>query len=218
MTDILENELVQKYFSCEAHEIQCRNGLDSRDHMAFRVLASMRGPIHKGEKVLRWDVKGPFAEAKFYEIYFEGELGGGFHPYELVLPDRFQAGKKECDCHCQHNYCGCGITCTQPPPAPTLSGKVTPEMFRLTPLPPGCCQCAGRNHEPECPIGKPALDKCTCHYTDERVEDPKCPRHKHDSEKAVEEKIMEISQKHGACSGGWEHELRELVELAKRGA
>lgn len=23
----------------------------------------------------------------------------------------------------------------------------------------------------------PALERCTCHYTDERVEDPKCHRH-----------------------------------------
>lgn len=32
---------------------------------------------------------------------------------------------------------------------------------------------------------------------------------------AVEEKIMEISMNHGACSGGWERELRDLVRLAR---
>ena len=95
MTNILDNELVKKYFG----------NLDSRSKerrrnwaMADAVLSAMQEPIRKGQRVLRHDGMGDHAvwtesivgdEDKFYT-----QATNEWHPGLLILPPAFQ--KKEC--------------------------------------------------------------------------------------------------------------------------
>jgi|HubBroStandDraft_5_1064220.scaffolds.fasta_scaffold149361_2 hypothetical protein len=143
MTDILDNELVRKYFSGDAGE-----------HSAEKVLRAMQEPIRKGELYLsalvQWD-QGCQVQRFDAAITWDG-----FHPNALRLPDRFQA-TKECDaemqtscpkCHKQHVFI---IDKSQKPY----------EGFKPLPAPNEECRC----HEKTipCAIGNVLACKCFCH-------------------------------------------------------
>ena len=103
--DILQNELVKKYFN-----------------NAEEVISSMQEPIRKGERYLWWSID---YSGQWVEQTQTADIDG-FHPFKLRLPDKFQ--KKECpnvslECSCgkivshsapdvRHPWrdeCGCGI-------------------------------------------------------------------------------------------------------------
>lgn len=96
MSDILENDLVRKYFGCEkgAHGACDGKRNDCMERTAFRVLKSMQEPIRKGEQAM-W-----LWYRQVHDDWIVGPWDGtkldDYHPYVLRLPDRFQtAGKKD---------------------------------------------------------------------------------------------------------------------------
>lgn len=92
MTDILDNELVKRYFG----EGQCQRDLTmfclavkSSDHagcIAPRVLRAMQEPIQKGERYLA------IQDNAFWVVECCDPCSVIFHPFMLRLPDRFQQG------------------------------------------------------------------------------------------------------------------------------
>ena len=93
--NILDNELVRKYFRCEVHKglggsTKCQ--LCSEAMMAYRILRAMQEPIKKGDEFLNldWDggISGPWKAEK--DVPCEKQFFG----IRLRLPDRFQ--KQEC--------------------------------------------------------------------------------------------------------------------------
>lgn len=104
--DLLENELVLKYFGCrvlcsEAHFTNMAYDEHERC-ISTRVLQSMQEPIKKGERFI--NCHGPNGNGQTSESVNETGQWYGYqepwHPYYLRLPDRFQ--KQECvHCFCR---------------------------------------------------------------------------------------------------------------------
>ena len=136
MNNILDNELVLKYFGDNSRDPFCNQ------RMAYNILRAMEEPIKKGDKYLELMVNGivreKLAEGVSYVVY-----GDPLHPYYLRLPDRFQ--KQECDCKCHSVHaglCKCGVEGPTP----------EPECRHGRPLSEHCVNCS-QAQEPE---------KCNC--------------------------------------------------------
>ena len=90
--NLLENELIKKYFGC--YKKDCQNRGD--EEMACNVLHAMQEPIKKGDKFL-------FNErVDIWTEQTENCEDNYFHPFRLRLPDAFQEKKEEslpCGCH-----------------------------------------------------------------------------------------------------------------------
>lgn len=87
--DILDNELVKKYFRCKECSV-CRDW--PVQGIAWHVLISMQEPIKKGERYLCIKFNGDIVEESCFAVVFYP------HWHCLRLPDRFQKEeKKECD-------------------------------------------------------------------------------------------------------------------------
>ena len=115
--EILDNELVQKYFGCQKYGIQVHTELCWKLVPAFDVLRAMQEPIRKGERYLYWTSKGLFELIATADIDFSGGI-------YMRLPDRFQtAGKKTCDCDCHDFNKPHPCTCDQPSPALETCGE-----------------------------------------------------------------------------------------------
>lgn len=193
MSDILENDLVWRYFGCDAHEIRCPNGNEYLEHMALRVLKSMQEPIRKGERYLEsrttFDVNeyGNFTEEKVLDTDLTFSK---FHPFSLRLPDRFQTAGNPCE-H-RHEMHGCHKILGCPPNA--WDGDIQP------PAEPEKCTCGEYKHR--------------CWNCKDKPSDAVS-----DSAKAVEAKIKEISETEGvwlSTNKRIEFLLHELVALARR--
>lgn len=91
MTDLLDNELVRKYFGCGPLTACCGN-LDGGmpvEHMSYRILRAMQQPIKKGERYL----VGTHQDTDMWGVVektWEGTDIRGWHTAYLRLPDRFQ--------------------------------------------------------------------------------------------------------------------------------
>lgn len=105
MQNLLENQLVRKYFACESfggHKLCTKQGY-CKQYMAYRIIQAMQEPIKSGEKML--------------ELYHDGrvveEISVGnhnqFHSWFLRLPSQFQPPKKEMECLILGHMCdNCG--------------------------------------------------------------------------------------------------------------
>jgi len=89
--NILENELIRKYFGWSMGPTSVE--LDDM-RIAYFVLAAMQEPIKKGDRYLSIDQYGNVTESSQ-----SSETGwADYHPSALRLPQRFQTPeKKECD-------------------------------------------------------------------------------------------------------------------------
>lgn len=134
MTDLLDNELVRKYFGCPAND--CREHVPCytvEQHMAFRVLHAMQQSIKKGERYLNWSDN----DGGFYETMAQGDHDAeNPHWGVLRLPDRFQ--KKEC---CDQYFGGSCPTChsvhscrPKPEPPKCVCNEILGEHWPLCPL------------------------------------------------------------------------------------
>jgi hypothetical protein len=89
MTNILDNELVRKYFAFDLEGKEY-----DQSSIAACVLHAMQEPIRKGERYLGWPsytTVNQWTE----QVCGEHEITPiDFHPFQLRLPDRFQ--KREC--------------------------------------------------------------------------------------------------------------------------
>lgn len=83
---ILGNELVRKYFSCEAMEIRCPNGNEQLEHMALRILEAMQEKINPGDKYLEVNL----GNIEFKTWNKSVSLCEYFCPQTMRLPSRFQ--------------------------------------------------------------------------------------------------------------------------------
>jgi hypothetical protein len=110
--NILENELVRKYFgsgrceSCFGQSCVVTGVPDHHACMSFRVLSAMQEPIREGERYLNL-----FLPTQWRELILRNGPGyviDGWHSSCLRLPDRFQ--KKEIfkcvdpDCPCDKEH------------------------------------------------------------------------------------------------------------------
>lgn len=101
--NILDNELVRKYFGSD-HNFNCDcSSWEHRALLSESLITAMQQPIRKGDRALEYFV----SMDKWQEIVWSLTPSEGYHPVFLRLPDRFQ-GEKECDCPC-HTRQGCGI-------------------------------------------------------------------------------------------------------------
>jgi hypothetical protein len=120
MSDLLDNELVRKYFQHD--ECLRLSGTGTCDHnacAALRVLRAMQEPIRKGELVLERFPSNPNEwELMKAPRDFDADLHAGF----LRLPDRFQG--KSIDVRC--DKCGRG-----PIPDPAKPSDVEDKIQRL---------------------------------------------------------------------------------------
>ena len=112
--DILDNELVRKYFENEYPEDR------TPATTALRILRAMEEPIKKGERLLDLKPDGYAVESQ-WKIHIACTE---FHPGFLRLPDRFQ--KQGCDhdgylrcVNCGNNFTT-GWKLTKPTPEPAL--------------------------------------------------------------------------------------------------
>lgn len=104
--NILENELVRKYFGCHCppeqntlagyHPENC-----SDKAIALRILQAMQEPIKKGESYLNSANKNDWIRLDDCPIDIED-----FHPFGLRLPDQFQSPKPS-TAKCLHKTSGC---------------------------------------------------------------------------------------------------------------
>lgn len=210
--NILENEMVRKYFWCniENHDyIYPETGgriCACRKTMAMRILQSMQQPIKKGEQYLNILAFDP---AEWY-VYDQQsyDIDESLHLYCLRLPDRFQ--KQECECtDLRKSTCGCWV-------------GIYP------------CRTHFCIHAP-----KPSPEKCGCQYKSafscSGNLNARCLCHCHGINKdAVEEKLSQLLQsvqigytdvggfKVWKFAGtmvdekGFENELRALISLARQ--
>lgn len=94
--DILENELVRKYFGngpCESVPGQACIISGCPNHfacMAWRVFKAMQEPMSEGTKILTWRT-----HQRFEESTASNSIGTEFHPGILVLPEKFQTAKQD---------------------------------------------------------------------------------------------------------------------------
>ena len=101
---LLDNELVQRYFSGKDDN---SDPLGSIDRRAYLVLQAMQEPIRKLERYLKVNDDG----GSCYETNTTAQSDGidGFHPYQLRLPDRFQERREKCKCGSYQTKCpSCG--------------------------------------------------------------------------------------------------------------
>lgn len=161
--NILDNELVLKYFECIENEHPNRtvSGSAITNHnctqaMAERVLLAMQEPIIQGEKYLAWNR----VMQTVNERIMSPASGGSVYDLNLRLPDKFQNQKpdKVCECGDSHPCAGSyhpapSQTCNDPkahgcglPPKP--SGAVEEKIRSLTMLMscrhPTNCECVGK--------------------------------------------------------------------------
>jgi hypothetical protein len=227
--DILDNELVRKYF-----------GEDNKffhEDIAVRVLRAMQEPIRKGERVLEFFVEPERWKDAIY--VYDGVSLNQFHPMFMRLPDRFQtAEKKECKCTCHnvlkhkfHEYCDQPMPPnSNPPPAPLcdcVSGLGQPHP---THAPEKHFDDFAKHSEKKCACEnllcingewhkKPSdAGRCECykvcigHDHEKCIALENCKCKCHDSEKAVEAKIKEIMLTEDLEAS----QLRELVEIVRK--
>lgn len=190
--NLLENELVKKYFG-NRHE-SCPPGCNygHEEKMAYRILAAMQEPIKKGERYLfiqNYEVPG--SNSSGYQEILEIESGYDyniFHPLFLRLPSGFQTPEKE---ECDHPFKNLvfqtsGILCC------LCSKTVKPSCAeKPTPDPVYCCVCGYRG-----PQENWGTHKC--------FPDP------------AEEKIKEIIDDQPMTLNKSVAALRELVALARQ--
>lgn len=121
--NILENQLVKKYFGCYAFEIKCTNGNEYLEHMAYRILQAMQEPIKKGERCLFVDKYGddqhriiPESHSilRIQEYTAEKDFLDAVHLGLWRLPDCFQRRECSCACHLPGNKVMEGSPCCQP--------------------------------------------------------------------------------------------------------
>lgn len=97
--DIIENELILKYFGTEHKGCPPDCGGDHDGMIAFRVLRAMQEPIQKGERYLclaetiNERISG--SEKAWMECL--ETLEADLHPTYLRLPDRFQPKATGCE-------------------------------------------------------------------------------------------------------------------------
>lgn len=107
--DILDNELVQRYWGHKNCDRAAHNPDLCRAYMAWRVLRAMQEPIRNGERYLFGD--GSSWQEK---IRIDENEDFSYHPMMLRLPDKFQPAKKACEP--QDHVCEkCGLV-LQPAP------------------------------------------------------------------------------------------------------
>lgn len=242
MIDILQNELVKKYFGCDCG----RDGEPSlhnhfvketcEDKLSVNVLKSMQEPIRDGERCLILDGNG----WKEWKMSGDG-ISSTYHPDSLRLPDKFQTAVK------MHNCPECGVTHvylpaqgTQPAPENAYC-----EVEKSAPCPHYKYLNCG--HKPadsgKCNCDQGCAGYCPFHGTPKRAGECKCitsmcPAHGDKplicgeplpgSEKAVEEQVNRIKAIYaelaiptfnagGLAYNGFKFEefLRELVRLAR---
>lgn len=113
MTNLLDNELIRKYFRAEACiHVPLSGTCDGC--IALRILCAMQEPIRKGESYLN------FANQSDWILLRDcPQEQNSFHPWGLRLPSRFQPEKKECkETHTWEWMCRiCGAPKPPSPPA-----------------------------------------------------------------------------------------------------
>ncbi len=194
--NILNNELVRKYFECEDSNGWCRRGLTPNTigiaHatysewamacMTYRILQAMQEPIKIGESYLYVDSDGTVTErTRNY-----GAVDWAVHTTCLRLPDRFQ--KQEC---CKSHWCE------------------------------GCNQYLAHKYDPK-PAPKPEKCECVAHPDCNACQGDGRAGHCLPKDE-VEEKIKEIAGKaHKLCidkdyeSCAFTDDMRKLVVLARK--
>lgn len=120
--NLLDNELVRKYFGCDLRGVQTLcdhfNQQNCDKSTSYRILQSLQEPIKKGERYLNFN-----GNMDLYEEAMTKELTcPSFHPMALRLPDRFQKQEKPSCVHHLMPPCGfCGavpVYYEQPKPSP----------------------------------------------------------------------------------------------------
>lgn len=115
--NILDNDLVLKYFKCKFMMCFDGNHTDTcEQERSFRILDAMQQPIRKAERYLCiQNVK----DVTIDEQIIKGDyyVEPSFHPFWIRLPDAFQ--KQEKDMECTHRMvgdgsCRCGYYNTEP--------------------------------------------------------------------------------------------------------
>lgn len=125
---ILDNELVKTYFlkgkcTCFGIWMEC-------DHLACaseRVFAAMEQPIKKDERYMAVFRDSVIKEA----IWTNSSDIGGWHPYYLRLPDRFQT--KEC-AHGELKCMGCNLEMPENTKPDPVESKIQ-EIMNNQPMP-----------------------------------------------------------------------------------
>lgn len=108
--NILDNDLVKKYFGCGESEHPIYHQCNEPRTLALAIIKAMQEPIRKGDKYL---TNSAITDIHRYgdfdrEMTALDDIQYPFHPFHLRLPDQFQtAGKKECACLEHHCYCLC---------------------------------------------------------------------------------------------------------------
>lgn len=203
--NLLDNELVRKYFGCECEGPHSYKKMGSCSLiMSGHIIQAMQQPIRKGEKYLDLNYsKVVVAQSGFLS---ESMVLSNWHPSVLRLPDTFQ--KQECKCQCHMTACGCCVTegHNQPTPSPEKCPHADIGHFHGDISNPSACPEAKPKDEPE---------KCKCNpWMGKHAEDCK-------PKDAVEEKIKRIAETTYPMSFDLSarerisDELRDLVRLAK---
>ena len=210
--NILDNELVQKYFGDSVP--------DDYGDMAMRILQAMQEPIKKGERSL------VFSGNSFYEVEAteDREPYGEFHPQQLRLPSEFQPKDEKKESCCEY--------AEMKWPLETRSGRVIEmceKCFEASKHKPAeKKECGMRTKCEECmeilqhknpTAHKPAEAKCTCHPQC-GAHHPTCAIFRKPQSDEVEEKIQEIVNLVNSTPVGWSgvlrYELKQLVTLARK--
>jgi hypothetical protein len=188
--NILDHELVKKYFGCSPELNYPHDCLEFRSK---RVLDAMQQPIKKGERYLEVNRMG--CEFRIREKECDGNIFG-VHFYELRLPDAWQ-GKE-----CEHTWVkNSGESCY----------KCNEHRCEAQPI-DGKTWCQCRQHKPAPETFHPSLT-CECSKGDRHhLKTSDCYR----PSSAVEEKIQAMCA-NVTVPSKFESELRELVRLAREG-
>ncbi len=204
--NLLDNELVRKYFTCQIRQSGSCGRLPEGESfhipgdktcLSAAVIRAMQEPIRKGERYLY------ICGLRIEESVQEHDWDACWHPIRLRLPDLFQ--KTFCSTRLVIGTDKCGAC-----------GEMLERQTRHVEEPP---------EPPKCKHGvkETTIYPCNdCIAEMDKPKDPKCPICGRDScwqHDAVEIKIKDIDDRVGEFNSNGaqslEEELRELVKLAR---
>lgn len=101
--DILQNELVRKYFICPLPDGYVETPMRRCMCLPEHIIEAMQQPIAKGDKVLGYTL----VSWGVIEVRDDTYIGNmQYHPSLLRLPDRWQK-KNKCVYKCHDKECNC---------------------------------------------------------------------------------------------------------------
>lgn len=194
--NILDNELVLKYFGCTtAHYRDMKTMKLSPCYcLSIHVLNAMQQPIRKGERILVIESDDSIRSTSAVRD------ADHIHPFDLRLPDAFQKQPHICNCE----FCRS--------PETFVLGETPEEYEKCT----TACKCKSSPSPEKC--------ACVCHTGLRMMKHSCCCEATWEEGKpkdAVEEKIERLTDIYKGpfdLPNGWitfKEELRELVRLAR---